>query len=61
MEKYKHTIQWHEEKHGSVTAALAKQNGFVQWLAMTALMAALLFFGIFRGSYISSEFIYKQY
>ena len=54
-------VEWHEEKHGSVTAALAKQNGFVQWLAMTALMAALLFFGIFRGSYISSEFIYKQY
>ncbi|MBQ4353297.1 MAG: MBOAT family protein [Clostridia bacterium] len=54
-------LEWYEEKHGSVRDALAKQNAFVQWLAMLLPMIALLLFGIFRGSYIASEFIYKQY
>lgn len=53
--------EWYEEKHGSVRAALKKQNSFVQWLAIVVPMVAILLFGVFRGSYISSEFIYKQY
>ena len=54
-------LEWYEEKHGSVREALAKQNAFVQWAAIAVPMIALLLFGIFRGSYIASEFIYKQY
>ena len=54
-------LEWYEEKHGSVREALAKQNAFVQWAAMVLPMIALVMFGIFRGSYIASEFIYKQY
>ena len=55
------TIEWYQEKHGSVREALAGQNAFVQWAAMVVRMTALLIFGIFRGRYISSEFIYKQF
>lgn len=53
--------EFYEEKHGSVRDCLAKQNTFVQWLAIAIPMLVILLFGIFRGSYISSEFIYKQY
>ena len=53
--------EWYEEYRGSVTATLAKKNAFVQWTAMAVPMIVLLLFGLFRGSYISSEFIYKQY
>jgi len=54
-------LEWYEEKHGSVREALARQNAFVQWAAMAVPMILLVMLGIFRGSYISSEFIYKQY
>lgn len=54
-------LERYEEKHGSVREALAKQNTLVQWIAMVVPILVILLFGIFRGSYISSEFIYKQY
>ena len=50
-----------QEYRGPVRPALAKQRGAVQWLAMLLPMAALLLLGILRGSYIASEFIYRQY
>lgn len=53
--------EWYEEKYGSVRDTLAKQSGWVQWLFIIIPLLTLFFFGIFRGSYISSEFIYKQY
>ena len=53
--------EWYEEYRGSVTVALSKKNAFVQWLAILIPLLVILLFGIMRGSYISSEFIYKQY
>lgn len=53
--------EWYEEYRGSVTATLAKKNAFVQWIAIFIPLIVILLFGIMRGSYISSEFIYKQY
>lgn len=51
-----------EEKHDrQMTEILAERSGAVQWICMAALMTALLLFGLFRGSYIASEFIYMQY
>ena len=50
-----------QEYRGPVRPALAKQRGVLQWLAMLLPMAALLLLGILRGSYIASEFIYRQY
>ena len=55
-------VEYIEEKHDQpMTDVLAEQSGLVQWIVMAALMTALLLFGIFRGSYIASEFIYMQY
>ncbi len=54
-------VEIHQERHGSMRETLAKQSGFVQWLAMLLPMAVLLFLGILRGSYIASEFIYRQF
>ena len=53
--------EWYEEYRGSVTATLAKKNAFVQLIAIFIPLIVILLFGIMRGSYISSEFIYKQY
>jgi len=33
----------------------------VQALALIIAVAVIVFFGIYRGDYISSEFIYKQF
>ncbi len=53
--------EYYEEKHGSTLAALNQKHGAVQYAVMLASILVILFFGIMRGSYISSEFIYKQY
>lgn len=53
--------EWFEEHHGSVRQALAKQNGLVQWIAVAVPLVVILLLGVYRGSYISSEFIYGQY
>ncbi len=54
-------LEWFQETKGPVRQTLARQSALVQWLAMLLPMAVILFFGIFRGSYIASEFIYRQY
>ncbi len=54
-------VEIHQERHGSMRDTLSKKSGFVQWLAMVIPMAAILFLGILRGSYIASEFIYRQF
>ena len=56
-----HAVEWYEEKRENAVDALAKKNGFVQWIVMAVLMLLIVFCGIMRGSYISSEFIYKAY
>ena len=40
---------------------IEKQKPVVQWLILMLSLFSLLIFGIFRGNYISSEFIYKQF
>ena len=54
-------VETWQEFRGPVRPALARQRAIVQWLAMLLPMAALLLLGILRGSYIASEFIYRQY
>ena len=54
-------VEIFQEYRGPVRPALAKQRAVVQWLAMLLPMAALLLLGLLRGSYIASEFIYRQY
>lgn len=54
-------VEWFEEKHGSLTEALAEKNGLIQWAAMALPMLAILFFGLYRDSYISSAFIYGAF
>lgn len=40
---------------------LDKQKPIIQWFALMLLLIALTIFGICRGNYIASEFIYKQF
>ena len=40
---------------------LNKKNFGIQWIVMMASLLVLLVFGICRGDYIASEFIYKQF
>ncbi len=54
-------VEFYEEKKGSFAIMLSKKPALVQWLAVLIPLAVILIFGIMRGSYISSEFIYKQY
>ena len=55
-------VEFYEEKSGhSLVSTLNKKHGALQWAAMTAMILVIVFAGIMRGSYISSEFIYKQY
>ncbi len=54
-------VELYQERRGSVRQALARQNAAVQWLAMAVPMVLLLLLGVFRGSYIASEFIYRQF
>ncbi len=49
------------EKYPSFSGWLNERAGFIQFIFTLAIVLAILFFGIMRGSYISSEFIYKQY
>jgi len=49
-----------EEKGESISSRLSKKSQAVQALALIIAVAVIVFFGIYRGDYISSEFIYKQ-
>lgn len=40
---------------------LNKKNFIVQWAVMMFFIISLFIFGIYRGNYIASEFIYKQF
>lgn len=56
-----HAVELYEEKRGCAIVSLSQKNGFVQWLVMLALILSIVFLGMMRGGYISSEFIYKAY
>ena len=50
------------DEHGKNLRETLDKKGFkTQWAVMLASLVVLLVFGICRGDYISSEFIYKQF
>ncbi len=49
------------EKGVNLREKLNCKNGFIQWISMVAVILVILYFGVFRGDYIASEFIYKNY
>ena len=55
------TLECFQERGVQIRAALEKRPGFVQWLAVTALLLAVLLLGVFRAGYIPSGFIYTQF
>lgn len=54
-------IEFFQERGVHIRLWLEKRPAFVQWLGIALPLIALLLLGIMRGSYISSEFIYKQF
>ena len=54
-------VEYLQERGLQVRKWLGEQHFMVQWLAILIPLVVLLLLGIMRGSYISSEFIYKQF
>jgi alginate O-acetyltransferase complex protein AlgI len=55
-------VEFYEEKCGkNVISVINEKKGAVQFIVLLTSLIVILIFGIMRGSYISSEFIYKQY
>lgn len=54
-------VECYQERGGQVRKTLEKQGFWVQWLGILIPLTVLLLFGILRGGYIASEFIYKQF
>lgn len=54
-------VEAFDEKGKNLREIMDKKSFGVQWLVMLTSILILLFFGIFRGDYIASEFIYKQF
>lgn len=54
-------VEIYQERKGSFREWLEDRSPFVQWLFMVIPLLLMFFFGLYRGSYISSEFIYKQF
>ncbi len=55
------TVECFQERGKKFARHLSSKNFLVQWLCILLPLVALLLFGILRGGYISSEFIYKQF
>lgn len=54
-------VEFAAEKERPIDAAIEKKGTAAVFIASLLLFAAFLAFGVFRGSYIASEFIYKQF
>lgn len=54
-------VEAFEEKGRDLRVQLEQKKFSVQWAVMMASLLILLVFGICRGDYIASEFIYKQF
>lgn len=54
-------VEYHQEKGLCIRAWLEKRHWLLQWAVLMLALLSLLLFGILRGSYISSEFIYQQF
>ena len=49
------------EKGIDLREKINQKNGLIQWIVMVATLLVILYLGVFRGNYISSEFIYKNF
>ena len=56
-----HSVEFCEERGTDVRARLNAARPLLQLLVLAVSLLALLWFGVFRSGYISSEFIYKQF
>lgn len=54
-------VEYHQEKGIRIRAWLETRHWLLQWAVLMLALLAILLFGILRGSYISSEFIYQQF
>ncbi len=54
-------LGYFQETGVEIRKALEKKSGIVQWLVLMAGLIVLVYFGIYREGYISSEFIYQQF
>lgn len=54
-------VECYQERGGQVRKALERRGFGIQWLCILLPLVILLLFGILRGGYIASEFIYKQF
>ncbi len=50
-----------EEKGKDLSCRLSEKPAYAQFAAILITLFIIVFFGIYRGDYISSEFIYKQF
>lgn len=55
------TVEFFQERGRPLSEALEKKPFVLQWLVFTVGLAVLLFFGIFRGDYITADLIYQQF
>ncbi|MDD6266038.1 MAG: MBOAT family protein [Clostridia bacterium] len=54
-------IEFKQERGIEIRSTLAKQNSFVQWLAIFIPLVILFLFGVLRSEYISASFLYQVY
>ena len=54
-------VEWQQEKGLHIRQELEKRGRAVQLMSAVLPVIVLLLFGIMRGDYISSDFIYKQF
>lgn len=54
-------IEGLQEHKIDVSKKLKEKNAFLQYSILTAFLLVIVVFGIYRGDYIASEFIYKQF
>ena len=54
-------IEWLQEKGVDVSKELKSKPMIIQFLVLTMFLGSIEMFGIYRGDYIASEFIYKQF
>lgn len=55
------TVEYFQERGVAIRGWLEQRPALIQWLGIAVPLMVLLLLGVLRGSYISSEFIYKQF
>jgi D-alanyl-lipoteichoic acid acyltransferase DltB (MBOAT superfamily) len=54
-------VETTQERGNDAKKLLDKKSFIIQWIVMMISIVFLLVFGVYRGNYIASEFIYKQF